>query len=75
MGVLRELGFLGELRLLRELRELRLLRELGRQSNQSSLPLGRVGWGYPTVPSSDTLNSFCASTANSIGSLLSTSLA
>ena len=59
MGVVRELGFLGELRLLRELRELRLLRELGRQSNQSSLPLGRVRVGlYPTVPSSDTLRSF-----------------
>ena len=30
---------------------------------------------YPTVPSSDTLSNFCASTANSIGSLLSTCLA
>jgi len=30
---------------------------------------------YPTVPSSDTDSSFCASTANSMGSLLSTSLA
>ncbi len=30
---------------------------------------------YPTVPSRDTLNNFWASTANSIGSLLSTSLA
>ena len=30
---------------------------------------------HPTVPSNDTLRSFCASTANSMGSLLSTSLA
>ena len=30
---------------------------------------------YPTVPSNDTDNNFCASTANSIGNLLSTSLA
>ena len=40
-------------------------------------PLGRAGVGlpYPTVPSSETLSSFCASTANSMGSLLSTSRA
>lgn len=30
---------------------------------------------YPTLPSKEMLSSFCASTANSIGSLLSTSLA
>ena len=30
---------------------------------------------YPTVPSRDTCSSFCASTANSIGSLSMTSLA
>ncbi len=35
----------------------------------------RISHLYPTVPSSDTLKSFCASTANSIGNLLSTSLA
>jgi hypothetical protein len=29
---------------------------------------------YPTLPSSETLNNFCASTANSIGSLFNTSL-
>jgi len=36
---------------------------------------GRGGAPYPTVPSSETLSSFCASTANSMGSLLSTSRA
>ena len=30
---------------------------------------------HPTAPSSDTLSNFCASTANSMGSLLSTSRA
>ena len=32
-------------------------------------------FNHPTAPSSDTLSNFCASTANSIGSLLSTSRA
>ena len=39
-----------------------------RQSNSVLRP-------YPTLPSNDIANSFCASTANSIGSLFSTSFA
>ena len=36
--------------------------------------VGAASSGQPTLPSRDTASSFCASTANSIGSLLSTSL-
>ena len=40
-----------------------------------SFPLHGSANFYPTLPSRLTESSFCASTANSIGSLLSTSLA
>ena len=52
-----------------------LRNELEFRKRSTSSKRGSNKQVYPTLPSSDTLSSFCASTANSIGSLLSTSLA
>ena len=49
-------------------------RGISRQRDLLNLQ-NRIFKRYPTLPSSETLRSFWASTANSIGSLLMTSLA
>ena len=44
-------------------------------SEDSDFQLSIFNLLYPTLPSSDTDSNFCASTANSMGNLLMTSLA